>query len=374
MLKSFRTHEPGLLSPRDLFLENRQLRQQLQELMANARRNERKFKRAQNQELRLISSASLAELVDNLLIRYRESSHLEWVTLTLIDPEYEIQRLLTESGGVAQPRSGVFFLRDDQHLRRLFHSCRRPVLGAYEAEKHSMFFPESRLQPHSVALLPLCDHNRLRGCICLGSRQEQRFLQSDGTDFLERLSAIFPLCLENTLNQDRLKKVGLTDPLTGVNNRRYFDQRLTEEIVRTQRHKKPLTCLFLDVDRFKSVNDTHGHQVGDQVLAQTAVLIRNQLRVTDVLARYGGEEFAALLADTDVAEAREVAERIRYSVEQYLFLLPAQLNLRITLSIGIATFTGAVDNAEIAGQQLIADADQALYAAKNGGRNCIITA
>ncbi len=367
------SHSDDLASPRDLIQENRQLREQLQELVSQAKRNERKLKRVQSQELRLISSRSLADLVTNLLIRYRESSHLEWVTLTLIDSEYEIQRLLGASLDSANPWSCVIFHRDEHALRQLFHGSHRPILGAFDADLHGSMFPQTRLLPRSVALLPLYGNSRLIGSINLGSRQEQRFQKSDGTDILERLAAIFPVCLENSLNQDRLKKAGLTDPLTGVNNRRFFDQRLDEEVLRAQRDKKVLACLFLDVDRFKAINDTHGHQVGDQVLAQIAVLIRNQLRVTDVLARYGGEEFSALLYHTDIAEASEIAERIRLTVDLYQFLMPGKNSLHITLSIGIATYHGKnTQPAADVGAQLVAQADDALYQAKHSGRNCIM--
>jgi len=373
MLKHGPHPEPGLLSPYDLFQENRQLRQQLDDFVHLAKRNERKLKRVQTQELRLISSRSLQELVSNLLMRYRESSRLEWVTLTLIDPEYEIQRLLGGVFDTDNPWAKLIFHLDDRVLRPLYHGGRKPLLGAFDETLHGPMFPNSKLRPHSVALLPLYEHNRLIGSINLGSRHEQRFQQSDGTDFLERLAAIFPLCLENSLNQDRLKKVGLTDPLTGINNRRFFDQRLMEEVLRCQREQTPLVCLFLDVDHFKNINDNYGHPVGDQVLAQLAVLIRNQLRVTDVLARYGGEEFSALLHNTEINEALEIAERIRQTVDQYQFLLPDKDSLHITLSIGIAAYHGTQQcTVDMAGHDLVNNADAALYQAKDSGRNCII--
>jgi two-component system, cell cycle response regulator len=119
------------------------------------------------------------------------------------------------------------------------------------------------------------------------------------TNFIEWLAAVASVCLENVANNERLKHIGLTDALTGVHNRRYFDQRLREEVDRALRKGQPLSCLLVDVDHFKHVNDKHGHLIGDAVLREVAEQIKDQLRLSDAMARYGGEEFAVLLVQTD---------------------------------------------------------------------------
>jgi diguanylate cyclase (GGDEF)-like protein len=185
---------------------------------------------------------------------------------------------------------------------------------------------------------------------------------------------IVGICLENVTNSERLKHIGLTDPLTGVHNRRYFDQRLQEEVSRAQRQGYPLSCLFLDVDHFKRVNDQYGHQTGDCVLREVAWRIKNQLRSIDVLGRYGGEEFAVLLVQTDMGSALTIAERIRHSIAEQLFKGEGEGTLAATLSVGVATLRDCNrgQNAETLAQQLVAQADQALYRAKQGGRNCVV--
>lgn len=355
-----------------LHAENQQLRQQLNEVFVHAKQNERKLKHIQAQEHKLVSSRSVYTLIDNLINQYRYSARLDVVTLCLIDPEYEIQRILQEAGINPQDMPGLSCFSDDQVLNELFQGSRKPILGSFDKQRFGQLFPGMRQTKTSVALLPLYEHKRIIGSINLGSRLHDRFNQSAGTDFLERLATIFPLCLENTLNQERLKKVGLTDPLTGVNNRRFFDQRLEEEVIRAQRDQTPLCCLFLDIDKFKNVNDTHGHQVGDRVLAQTASLIRQQLRVTDVLGRYGGEEFSTLLATTDLTKAEEIAQRIRAAIADFDFILPDNSVLKVTMSIGISIYQGSPGDVFELGEELVRHADEAVYQAKKGGRNRVI--
>ena len=161
------------------------------------------------------------------------------------------------------------------------------------------------------------------------------------------------------------------------NNRRYFDQRLSEEVKNVRRTGNPLTCMLLDVDHFKRVNDTYGHQVGDLVLREVAAIIRAQLRGSDVLSRYGGEEFSALLVNTSPEEAEEVAERIRQAIEQRVFDVPEFDPFTITISIGVATLKMPPNthmNAKSAGQLLIGHSDRVLYDAKATGRNRVISA
>ena len=146
--------------------------------------------------------------------------------------------------------------------------------------------------------------------------------------------------------------------------------------MRTLRGKAPLACLLIDVDHFKRINDTHGHQAGDSVLQRVAALLRQHLRGQDVLARYGGEEFVALLSGTTVQRARVIAERIRLALEQKLLPLENGETLQITASIGVSLLEPMQHQGEFRqlGTELIERADQALYKAKESGRNRVIVA
>jgi diguanylate cyclase (GGDEF)-like protein len=170
-----------------------------------------------------------------------------------------------------------------------------------------------------------------------------------------------------------MRRTSLVDPLTGVNNRRFLEQRIEEELDRSQRNREPLSCLFLDIDFFKGINDGFGHQAGDHVLAVVAGIIKKLLRNNDVLARYGGEEFVALLSQSDESTASEIAERIRLSIAN-LQVEYAEQTIPVTISIGVATYQPSRSQkkpvAEIA-LQLVQTADAALYEAKRKGRNRI---
>lgn len=353
--------------------DHRELRQQMETLVAQARLNELVMRRFQDAELRMLSTSSFKELLQYVLQEMKEAFDLDVVTLALIDPEYELRRMLIDLGIPTAEFPGLMCLDNTSRFHRLCGSSLAPVLGQYNVASRAPFFPRDN-PPASIAILPMVRQKKLIGSLNLGSRNEGRFAPGMATDFIGRLAAIIGICLENVTNSERLKHLGLTDPLTGVHNRRYFDQRLQEEVGRAQRQGFPLSCLFLDVDHFKRVNDQHGHQTGDCVLREVAWRVKGQLRSIDVLGRYGGEEFAVLLVQTGMDSALAIAERIRHSIAEQRFKGEGDETLAVTLSIGVATLHDGNrgQNAETLAQQLVARADHALYGAKQGGRNCVM--
>jgi diguanylate cyclase (GGDEF)-like protein len=160
----------------------------------------------------------------------------------------------------------------------------------------------------------------------------------------------------------RLKELARVDALTRLANRTHFQERSAGELARARRDGLPVTLMLADVDHFKRVNDGHGHQAGDRVLAEVARVIAGALREPDLLARWGGEEFVALLTSADPAEARRVAERVRRAVETHAVTIDGQ-PLAVTLSFGLAGVTDGDLNASMR------HADRALYASKRSGRN-----
>jgi diguanylate cyclase (GGDEF)-like protein len=239
-----------------------------------------------------------------------------------------------------------------------------------------MAFPLPPSGLASIALVPLIRNRRLIGSLNLGSRDPGRFTPLLGTDFVEHMGSIIAICLENVISNEMLKYIGLTDALTGVYNRRYIDRRLVEEVARARRQGYRLSCLYIDVDHFKQVNDTYGHQAGDDVLREVASRIKAELRMSDALGRFGGEEFVVLLIDADVESASVVAQRIRASVANQLFLLGEGQGLAVTVSIGVAALDESERELAIedAAQELVAQADGALYEAKQQGRDRVVTA
>ncbi len=353
--------------------ENRRLRSQMDELLRQARVNEKKLRRLQVQEMELLGLDSLADVITTLTVDYPRSFDLAQVTLVLVDGDNQIQKLLEQLPGGLRQLHGVSLLPDGKGLERIFRGSSTPCLGSYRAEIHGALLGHQPT-PASVAMLPLLRRGRLIGSLNMGAEDAERFAASKDTYFLERLATTVAVCVENAINHERLANLGLTDPLTEVNNRRFFDQRLEEEIMRTMRGKAPLACLLIDVDHFKRINDNHGHQAGDSVLRQVAAVLRQHLRGQDVLARYGGEEFVALLSSATLERAEVIAERIRMALEQRVLPLESGDSLRITASIGVSVLHPQQHHGEFRrlGMELVERADQALYRAKESGRNRVV--
>ena len=163
-----------------------------------------------------------------------------------------------------------------------------------------------------------------------------------------------------------LRELSITDSLTGLFNRRYFEERFLEEIHRSNRHNLEFSLAMIDIDDFKLFNDSEGHLAADEVLKCIANIAKDCLRISDVIARFGGEEFAIIMPQTNKVEAISVAERIRHAIKKYLpctwKVFP---KLTITISTGIATFPADGKDRK----ELIRNADRALYMAKMQGKD-----
>src|SRR6266511_2017480 len=189
--------------------------------------------------------------------------------------------------------------------------------------------------------------------------------QVRGRGALRELAAAFnDMATRIAAQKAALTEVAISDPLTGLHNRRSFQVRLAEEVERTRRSQVPFTLLLLDLDHFKQVNDRFGHQAGDRALQAVAAVLHKQLRAVDLPARIGGEEFAVLLPDTAEHGALEAAERLRAAIAAQP-ILHQGATFTVTASIGVAWCPAHADT----GDGLLRVADQALYQAKRAGRN-----
>ncbi len=354
-------------SPED---EIRRLREQLAVLRQEAADNETILKRSQQRELRLLKAESLAALFDEISDGLRRSHGLDAVTLILLDPNHEVRHLAAGENFDASVRPEIIFVDNLTSMAPQFSTLYRSWLGPYIGADHALLFP-GHPALGSLAILPLRRHDQLLGSLNFGSGDDRRFTRHHGTDFLDHLANVTAVCLENAINRARLVRSGITDALTGWNNRRYLQSRLLEELARSQRAGTQLSCLLIDVDRFKQVNDTHGHLAGDLVLKEIADRIEDEVRASDVSARYGGEEFALLLPDTGGADAARLAERIRGAVSHSPIRLESGLDVGVSVSIGISTVRPVASAGDLKslGERLVAEADVQLYRAKTDGRN-----
>lgn len=350
--------------------ELRQLKEQLAVIKGEARANEQIYRRAHERHLKLLQATSLAELFDAVTGDLREAFALEIVTMMVRDVHHEIRHLFAAENPHGELPPGIGCHESLEGLARQYNGLAKPWLGPYSGSDHALIFP-GRLDIGSCALLPLRRNGELIACLNLGSADPVRFTRHHATDFLVQLGDIAAVCLENAVNRSRLVRSGITDVLTGLYNRRYLQFRLADELARARRDGRPLSCVMLDVDHFKPVNDRWGHPAGDRVLMQTAHLIREGCRESDIAVRYGGEEFALLLPGAAPDEARAVAGRILREVERGEFVLPGGQALKLTLSAGVSSVEAARIGNELKslGDRLIAEADVELYRAKSMGRN-----
>ena len=218
------------------------------------------------------------------------------------------------------------------------------------------------------ALAVVMDAADVSGTVAV-ARRDVPFTQAD-VEMVGYLSGQAAVSLENVGRHEEAEREAHTDPLTGLANRRRFNDFVAAAVDAAQRDGRPLSMLALDLDHFKSVNDEHGHGVGDEVLKATARAMLDAVRGGDVAARIGGEEFAVVMPRTDVEGARILAERLRLAVQEMRLQVPGGREIRLTISIGTATASGKVIDAP----GLLAAADEALYAAKRGGRNRTVSA
>ncbi len=347
----------------------------LAELTREAARNVDKLRRTQQRELSLLQADDLASLFDALTEGLRASYGLEYVSVVFCDPDHEIRHLMLANGLSAEGYVDFLIVDSLACLAPQFVALHQPWLGKFAGCDHQMICRGADRDVvsalRSIAMIPLTHRGKLIGSINLCSVDAQRFTRGHASDFLAHLGVIASFCIENVINRARLLRSGFTDVLTGWHNRRYLSVRMVEELARARRDRTGITCLMLDVDYFKRVNDTWGHAAGDAVLRELAQRIESQVRASDVAARYGGEEFVVLLPGTDVSSARLLAERIRGAISSSEFDLPEGNSVSVSVSIGISRVSPAPHDKDLKtmGDSLIARADVALYAAKTAGRD-----
>jgi diguanylate cyclase (GGDEF)-like protein len=222
----------------------------------------------------------------------------------------------------------------------------------------------------SVLAVPLRSKGRVLGVMELLNPEGQRAFDPEDLRTLAALSDYAAIAIENARNFERIRELTLIDDHTGLYNARHLYRSLESEVARSRRFGRTFSLIFLDLDRFKIVNDRHGHQAGSAVLKEVGEVLRAALRAMDVPVRYGGDEFVVLLPEADRGQAFAVAERLRRSVNDTTFLADRGLGVRVTASFGIATFPDDGTTPE----DLLRLADSAMYRVKETTRDGIAQA
>jgi diguanylate cyclase (GGDEF)-like protein len=284
-----------------------------------------------------------------------------------------VTQVLTEGPHVTGPWQGTLTVLRGSNTGAYFALNPQATLVGRSEKAHVVLVDEGASRNHARILFKdglyeIEDLGSTNGTFVDGERVGGRVPLRDGAR-VQIGTTLLRFSLQDQIEIDASKRVydaSVRDALTGMLNRRYFEERLSGEFCYAARHGSSLCVLFIDVDHFKRVNDEHGHQAGDEVLREVASQLRAAVRAEDVAARYGGEEFAVLARGIDVAAARTFAERLRACVER-TSIAWRKHHLKVSVSVGLSHNHAGI--AVTKPDQLLAAADQALYAAKAGGRN-----
>ena len=190
---------------------------------------------------------------------------------------------------------------------------------------------------------------------------------------VSRIGEVIAMLIDNLRLNRELKRQSTVDVLTGVYNRSYFLQRVKDEVKRACRYDRPLSLVFIDIDKFKEINDEHGHLAGDSLLRDLGSLFRRNIRNTDVLGRYGGDEFVWLLPETDLEMTISAARKLISELRDCRFDLVGNGNLGAEVAVTVSLGAASLLPGEVEVESLLRRADEALYKAKNGGRNRLET-
>ncbi len=289
----------------------------------------------------------------------------------LFDEEKGVGRVLKVSGETSDILEGFTFPINAGLYSFVFQKRKSVTIADFQqlSERYYRFLPGEIRDPsiRSLTVFPILDdEQRCRGLFSIESDEPDVFC-AETEQVLATLLENASVAFTRSILYQRMETLATTDGLTGLNNHRNFQELLAKEMERSRRYKRPLSLLLMDIDHFKSFNDTYGHPVGDLVLKEIAACIRKSIRLNDIPARYGGEEFVVIIPETTQQGAMSTAERIRSTIEQHT-IVSLDRKLKVTVSIGASAFP---ENAP-SQPSLIDSADKALYMAKESGRNRVV--
>jgi diguanylate cyclase (GGDEF)-like protein len=314
-----------------------------------------------------IDAVEPAETYESILTQALELVNAERGSLMLFD-EGANELTMKAARGMAEPMSAVANVRMGEGIAGSVLSEGRALVTTMD-QLGRQTIPERRYKTKSFLSYPIAIGQRKIGVLNLADKIGGAAYGAADLSVIELVGPQIALALERAAWQQRANQfqlMSITDPLTGLHNRRYMEARLAEELSRSRRYDYPMSFMMIDIDDFKLYNDRNGHQAGDRALEIVAQCLRAALRKVDVASRYGGEEFSILLPQTDLQEAGVIADRIRRRISETKFPHGnAQPLGSVTVSIGLSSYSAALDSAEA----VIRAADRALYHAKSHGKN-----
>jgi len=317
----------------------------------------------------LTSTLNTEELLKLVMEKVGELLSAKNWSLMLLDEEKQELYFEIVVGESSDKIKGLR-IKADQGIAGWVANHKQPVLVS-DVSKDKRFLSNidnlSGFKTQSLICTPLICRDKVLGVIELVNKKVGEEFTEEDLEILKHLSDYIAIAIDNARNFEKIQELTIKDDLTCLYNTRFFHEMLEREIKRSMRKRRELSLIFMDLDHFKEVNDTHGHICGSKLLKEVANVIMASVRNIDIPIRYGGDEFVIILPETNKECAKGVAERILYNIRNTDFLKEEMLNLKLTASIGYATFPDdAKDKTE-----LIKMADNAMYRVKNTTRNNI---
>ncbi|MBD3276271.1 MAG: diguanylate cyclase [Candidatus Marinimicrobia bacterium] len=311
------------------------------------------------------------ELFEKILSIGRNLFDYDSLTIVLLQEENSMQAEIAAQDGTSTFEIGYRFEIEQSAIRQAIQDGKTKLYSKISQEQSVYALTPELSSPddvvRSMLIVPIRNHEESYGALVLQSTEPGKFNRQD-EDVLKVIGSVFGAGLNRFYLYRYMRHIASRDGLTGVYNYRAFRERLEEEIQRSTRYQNTFTLCIADLDKFKNVNDTHGHLYGDFMLKEVARIIRNSVRSVDIVARYGGEEFAIILVNSSASSAEKTATRIRKAIDAYQFQHD-NITEHITISIGMAEFPFHGDDAD----SLTNRADQAMYEVKKIGGNSVKT-
>jgi diguanylate cyclase (GGDEF)-like protein len=323
--------------------------------------------------------SALEQLTGRLAALYRTSQ----IVSSVLDPNEVVRQLVgATKDNLGYSHVMVLMLRDNRLVPTAWAGYTESppdvgvdqgIAGAVLRTGRSAFVPNVASDPQPISALksigsavacPIYVDGQTVGVLSVETTGTRR-LGLEDVELIDSLAVQFGIALRNAMRYKQTLEQAIHDGVSGLYNHAYFHERIHEEVVRSLRYERSLTLMMLDLDDFKTINDTYGHVEGDRILRAFGALIRRAIRETDFPARYGGEEFAIVMPETSRQEAQTIAERLRRQLERSVLLKLNGAEISVTASFGLATVPEDADDPV----DLITRADEALYEAKRKGKN-----
>lgn len=332
---------------------------EIEAIIQRLKENEEITKKFHRVETKILTILNFKDLFEVLLAEIQENFKIPYVWISMVENS-EISSLIDALGSSERLKEHINIIERKAFLELIDHSM-EPILANTNLKPFFRLFPQQRkFFIKSLAVAPISLDGEIIGSLNQADISESRFQPGIDTSLLEQLAVKVSLCLSNVTAHEKLKFLAYHDPLTGLLNRRVMEKILKREFQRSKRYHKSLSVVFLDLDFFKHINDTYGHERGDDLLVFVARTLKSMCRQSDIVARFAGDEFVIILPEADAEQAHYLMSRVTETFKTTPFRIH-ETDVFVSVSYGIA----AIEDADMADEALFLKiADERLYECK----------